>query len=486
MQPTPVATASTSTSTSTASATQGDADWANNPHISFDKSTSRWIYEDPSTGKEFEYHEPTCSWRETVDEDAIDRQQDAYKVEGVDENEIAQDVQAKRKQELKEERKSGKKRKAAGGEGSSAAGSKRVNSSLFISNLPLDATVDEVASVFSRYGIVSEDDEGNPRIKLYTDEATKMFKGEALLSFFKPESCALAIQLLDGTCLREALGQRSPAMKVEMADWSRSTTAAAQSQPSASTGNAESFSAATTTSAGTDSNASAPPTAAPPPPPKKQRTEQEKRRAAKRFARMNDKLMGWDSDSEEETVSSIRNSIHTDDGADASAGPRLISPTHPAFPHSSSRSILLKHLFTPQELQEEPELLLEIKDDIREECNQFGSTVTSVVLYDLEEEGIVSVKFAKGSRLDNGGDGAKTFAGPAAARAAARKMNGRYFAGKTVLAYLVEGKIKGFKRSDRGQQADDEGDDDPDAEDESGGGGGKRDGFGTWLQQGAE
>lgn len=38
-------------------------------------------------------------------------------------------------------------------------------------------------------------------------------------------------------------------------------------------------------------------------------------------------------------------------------------------------------------------MLLDLKQDIREECEKLGG-VTNVVLYDAEDDGVVSVKFA--------------------------------------------------------------------------------------------
>lgn len=49
-------------------------------------------------------------------------------------------------------------------------------------------------------------------------------------------------------------------------------------------------------------------------------------------------------------------------------------------------------MFTLAELDEEPSLLLDLKDDVREECESFGK-VTNVVLWDKEPEGIMTVKF---------------------------------------------------------------------------------------------
>jgi HIV Tat-specific factor 1 len=50
-------------------------------------------------------------------------------------------------------------------------------------------------------------------------------------------------------------------------------------------------------------------------------------------------------------------------------------------------------MFTLKELEEDPTATLDLKEDIREECEKLGD-VTNVVLYDKEEDGIVSVRFA--------------------------------------------------------------------------------------------
>lgn len=96
----------------------------------------------------------------------------------------------------------------------------RKNTAVYVSSLPLDATVDEVAAVFSRCGVIAEEIDGrNPRIKLYTTESGD-FKGDALIVYFRPESVQLAIQMLDDTDFR--LGQAAPTgkMSVKQADMS--------------------------------------------------------------------------------------------------------------------------------------------------------------------------------------------------------------------------------------------------------------------------
>ena len=44
-------------------------------------------------------------------------------------------------------------------------------------------------------------------------------------------------------------------------------------------------------------------------------------------------------------------------------------------------------------LQEDPAAILDIKEDIREECTKLGD-VTNVVLYDKEPDGIASVRYS--------------------------------------------------------------------------------------------
>eukprot|EP00842_Homolaphlyctis_polyrhiza_P006409 jgi/Hompol1/676/HPOL_002512-RA len=99
--------------------------------------------------------------------------------------------------------------------------------------------------------------------------------------------------------------------------------------------------------------------------------------------------------------------------------------------------VVLKHMFTLKELEEDPTLLLDLKEEVREECEKFGE-VTNVVLYDLEEDGVMTVKFKDHT----------------AAATCAEKMNGRFFAGQKVEAEATDGRTK-FKQS-KGQTEEDE------------------------------
>ncbi|KAJ1960394.1 hypothetical protein GGI12_003827 [Dipsacomyces acuminosporus] len=93
------------------------------------------------------------------------------------------------------------------------------------------------------------------------------------------------------------------------------------------------------------------------------------------------------------------------------------------------RTVILKHMFTVQELEEDVTLLLDLTEDVRKECEKLG-LVSSVKIYDLSEEGVISVKFKDES----------------AARACG--MNGRFFAGQQIEASIYDGYTR-YKSSAR-------------------------------------
>ncbi|KAJ3412965.1 hypothetical protein HDV05_008680 [Chytridiales sp. JEL 0842] len=95
----------------------------------------------------------------------------------------------------------------------------------------------------------------------------------------------------------------------------------------------------------------------------------------------------------------------------------------------ASKIVVLKHMFTKQEIDEDPTLLLDLKDEVRSECEKFGE-VTNVVLYDHSDDGVITVRFSEDS----------------SANACVARNNNRFFAGRRIVAYIWDGKEK-FKET---------------------------------------
>lgn len=85
-----------------------------------------------------------------------------------------------------------------------------------MTNLPLDAQINELAERFGKCGVIEEDDEGGPKIKMYAREDGS-FSGDALVVFFKEDSVTLAMNLMDEAELR--LGEATTRMKVQKAEF---------------------------------------------------------------------------------------------------------------------------------------------------------------------------------------------------------------------------------------------------------------------------
>ncbi|KAI9506716.1 hypothetical protein BX070DRAFT_186334 [Coemansia spiralis] len=107
------------------------------------------------------------------------------------------------------------------------------------------------------------------------------------------------------------------------------------------------------------------------------------------------------------------------------------------------RTVILKYMFTINELENDVTLLLDLAEDVRTECEKLG-VVTSVKIYDRSEEGVIAVKFKD----------------EAAAKACVKTMNGRFFAGRQIEAAIYDGHTR-YKSSSRdrqrgGKKADDE------------------------------
>ncbi|KAI1466823.1 uncharacterized protein F4812DRAFT_67917 [Daldinia caldariorum] len=399
--------------------------------ISFSKLDNKYIAVQDD-GSEFEWDYQLKRWIPVVDEELLAQQQLAYGGSASPDNEQDNGNNKKRKQDDQNGRGDGpRSQQQRPKKRQKQPPQPRQNTAIYVTGLPLDVTVDEVHDVFSRKcGVIAEEiDSGRPRIKLYTDEKGN-FKGDALIVFFKPQSVDMAIMLLDDTDFRfSSSGLASGRMRVQAADSSYKkmkyeNEAASASAPNGgdagnnnnnnnnnntSEANADDGTATSERSKRILGGGKAPDRA----------REAEKQKIIKRTQKLDAKLADWDDDDPY--------------GAQLEMGSRR------------ERVVILRHMFTLRELEEDPAAMLEIKEDIREECSKLGA-VTNVVLYDLEEEGIASVKF-------------KT---PEAAEACVRLMDGRAFDGRTVRATVATGRER-YRKSGKkqGDEADaDDGNDD--------------------------
>lgn len=264
------------------------------------------------------------------------------------------------------------------------------NCAVYVTGLPLDATVNEIKDLFSRKcGIIAEEiDSGAPRIKLYTDEAGK-FKGDALIVFFKPQSVRMALMLLDDSDFRVlANGKGEGRIRVQEADSNYKRV------------RYDAESGASTPDGGGAQSAQ-----------RKSQAELSRQKVIKRTQKLDARLADWSDDEDER-----------------------IAPPEPSKPKPKYKQVILRQMFRIFELEEDPASILEIKEDIREECAKLG-TVTSVVLYDREPEGIVTVRFKE----------------PEAAERCVALMNGRKFDARTVVAEFGTGRER-FRMNDKAKE----------------------------------
>ncbi|KAI9801036.1 MAG: hypothetical protein M1825_003571 [Sarcosagium campestre] len=160
----------------------------------------------------------------------------------------------------------------------------------------------------------------------------------------------------------------------------------------------------------------------------------DKKRIIKKTQKMNSKLADWDDDD-----------------------PSTLQETSSRW----DKVVILKHMFTLKELEDDPALLLELKEDVREECSKLGE-VTNVTLFDKEADGVITVRFTAAE----------------SANSCVRVMEGRFFSGLRVQAYIADGNEKFKKSSEKKSVLEEEDDEGNGDEGES-----KRlDQFGSWLE----
>ena len=149
-----------------------------------------------------------------VYDDELAAQQSAYSVAGVDET---APIERPKKRKTKQTDYTGgeAEKRAKQDNGEDKPRRERHIASVYVSNLPLDVSSAEIQEYFLKCGMIAEDASGQKRIKMYYDD-TGAFKGDALVTYFKPESVPLAITMLDETELKRADGRPSPMIRVQV------------------------------------------------------------------------------------------------------------------------------------------------------------------------------------------------------------------------------------------------------------------------------
>ncbi|KAJ3054450.1 hypothetical protein HK097_001792 [Rhizophlyctis rosea] len=173
----------------------------NNANIQYIEETGKYVSTD-ADGISYEWDAEKNAWFPMYDESLVDLQQSVYSVEGVDETVPIPERRGKRKKEKVYTYDEPMEKKPK------TEPKKKPNTSVYVTGLPHDATVDEVKEVFEKYGILMVDmSTGEPRIKLYRDAGGNI-KGDALVTYFKEESIALACELLDDSDFRPGQSSR--------------------------------------------------------------------------------------------------------------------------------------------------------------------------------------------------------------------------------------------------------------------------------------
>ncbi|KAJ3989117.1 hypothetical protein F5890DRAFT_1487944 [Lentinula detonsa] len=372
------------------SASAQAAAFSTDQRVYFSKESNTWRYEEED-GAEMEFDAAKGLWVPLIDEELVKAQQAAYSVAGVDESTPVAPVLKRENKKRKEpedytsatpapEAGPSIKRGKHDKKDKPPAERKSKNTAVYVTGLPTDTTMDELVQCFSKYGVLEEDDEGDPKVKMYAKDDGS-FSGEALVVYFKEDSVALALNILDESELR--LGDPSTRMNVSKADFTHKT--------------------GLTNGAASES-----------------RRTVDKKKVSKRLGKMQKRLEEW----------------VDEDGF----GPAMEPEDNVNVANKNGRVVVLKHMFTLDEIHKDASLLLDLKEDVREECSSLGE-VTNVVLYDKEKDGVMTVKFRD----------------PLSAAACVIKMNGRFFDTRRIEASLYSGKQR-FQRSGAADDIEGEGD----------------------------
>ncbi|CAZ80273.1 unnamed protein product [Tuber melanosporum] len=372
------------------------------PRVSWSRLTGKWSLE-ADDGTEFEYDEGIKRWVSVLDETLAEQQRAAYAVAGVDESEPVAPVNKKRKKvytssEGNEDPTHPKKSKNTKDSSSST------DPTTASSSFPAPARKNTAVYITNLPPDTTED-EVNKVFSRFGVIAEEIDRGKPRIKLYRNEDGSVK-----GDALVVYFRPESVNLAVQMLDDSDFRFGVSEGgrikvQPA-------DFSYKAQQDAPVRKNA------------------RDKKKVIAKTQKLNNKLADWDDD-------------------DPSKIPDITS--------KYDKVVILRHMFTLKQLEEDPTAILDLKEDIREECEKLGD-VTNVVLYDKEEDGIVSVRFANAE----------------SAKACVGVMHGRFFDGQRVEAYIFDG-LEKFKKTSIKKTVEEE-----EAEQE------RLEKFGNWLEESGE
>lgn len=93
---------------------------------------------------------------------------------------------------------------------------------------------------------------------------------------------------------------------------------------------------------------------------------------------------------------------------------------------TKQNKVILKYMFTPDEIEEDATLILDLKEDVEAKCTEILCEPKRVDIYDKHPDGVIAVTFAEGHQADS----------------CVKALNNQFYAGRVVKAELWDGKTK--------------------------------------------
>ncbi|XP_057661975.1 HIV Tat-specific factor 1 homolog [Diorhabda carinulata] len=170
-------------------------EWVLKNDVTYDFEDDTHVYTD-AEGVKYFWDKEKNAWFPKVDDDFMARYQMNYGFVDNTNLEVKKE-EPQMKIEEKPKKVKGEKRKAS--EPTWFQLDESQNTSVYVSNLPIDITEEEFIDLMQKCGLVMRDvQSGKFKIKLYKDTSTKNLKGDALCTYIKVESVDLSLKLLDG------------------------------------------------------------------------------------------------------------------------------------------------------------------------------------------------------------------------------------------------------------------------------------------------